>query len=746
LGVVSALRRAVARAVVGVVTPAVAVSLCARGQLGVGAAAAAEFLSREAQAAVARGHVVARLDRANAYGAVHPAAVDAALATLPPGIRGMMLGPALVFGVGEPRRFAGLFQGCPLSPLGFAVTQEAACAGVDFGHVTYAAFLDDQFVLGEPARVQRACDELERAGETVGLRLRRTKSYWLGAGAPVGWPVVRVGLVLGVPVGLAAEVRAAAQEAGARAAAAVRRAARALPLQAALYIMRVSAGVPLVAHLARSLPDESARVVLGPVEEARDELLRSVLALPLDGVVPEAAAWPLRLGGLGCPRPTGVLRVAARVAGTIAALRLRGVIDGAPCLPVASGREGVSSGRLVRCLCGARAQGCERCAACCVVLGACPECAALADAGALGLGPWARDAVASLQEVGLPAEPAERLVALAAAERQAQRLLYRALCRGERERLLARAPRELCAALVAGTCSLAAAALRAPPLGESALIDDEVVVMARTRMGMGVLERAPACGCPMVGSADYHARACPYGPRVVGHNVVADALGSFFHEAGLPVRIEPRAAGKARCRFDVEVRAGVRVTAYDVCIADAGARRRAGQATRRGAVASGAVAYKLRKYAARVPLGGELFVLALESHGALGVHDVDGVDHVQTGVRRAVALVAEHLEVPAGEVRENLLQRLSAAYFRQLSHRYYWAGVTHGDTGAAVPRRTTVVDHARVRAGDANAPAGRPRRSSVVVGGREEAPRGRRATSVGAVPLTLTSDEEVAAC
>jgi len=188
LGVVGLWRRIIARAAAVGTLVGILPWLIARGQFGAGAPAGVEALAALVQAALDRGEYAVLVDRAVAYSNMAPAAVVAAVQALLPDLAPLartLMQAALVVGApGGPRLFAGLFMGCALSPLFFALTEEALLERVRAllgeRRIRTAGFLDDKVLLGATiAACRDAFLLMEGAAADGGQRTNRHKTLVL---------------------------------------------------------------------------------------------------------------------------------------------------------------------------------------------------------------------------------------------------------------------------------------------------------------------------------------------------------------------------------------------------------------------------------------------------------------------------------------------------------------------------------------------------------------------------------------
>lgn len=552
LGVVSVLRRVVAHAGAARVLPTVQGYLVSRGQFGAGAAAGCEALAAFAQAGLSDAKLVALVDRACAYSYMHPDVVLATVQALCPDLTPLvraLLSPARVSGRGFVTfRWRGLFMGCALSPILFALSEEALLEGVRPRlrelAVEAAGFLDDK-VLRAPSvdALREAFDLVDAAAARGGQRTNVAKCAVLctpeaGAAARAAFPATRVvhgTKLVGVPVGDDAYVEAHAAAFVGRAGEAIRALLNRLTAQQAFYLLRCADGWPAVQHVLRGTPchlsERAART--------HDDMKVMAFARLVGEASPAAlAAYPLaraidlppRLGGQQMPRAER-LRGVASAASLVQRRRLLDTAFPPPRAPDAatppplilpyyrprvSGRPtrsawGVASDRAVECRGSGRCQmdaseGCTRrmCAVCCVLArggdGGCPQCAAAAGRAAAaleeelpGVGAAARRAVGvSAAAFAAPPEAAWRSFALASAYHQPQRAATCALLGFARDALVADLRRWGCERelrlLEAASDRSAYAWLLAAPLGEFAVTDCVFSTAMRLRMGAAILD------------------------------------------------------------------------------------------------------------------------------------------------------------------------------------------------------------------------------------------------------------------
>jgi hypothetical protein len=545
LGVVGLLRRLVARAAAGLVLPKVLPWLVERGQFGAGAPAGVEGLAELTQRALRDGQAAVLLDRVAAYSTLHPAAVLAALEKLVPALvplARVLLSPALVLGAGFASfTWEGLFMGCSLSPVLFALTQEALLevvrpqlAALD---VRTAAFLDDGALLGRDVdALKQAYVLVEAAGLRGGQRLNLAKSFVLAPSANVAavsaaWPQIKVvagARVVGVPVGDDAFVRVEVLALVRKAAAARRGILHHLSAQEALLMLRAADGWPKVQHAFRAVRADLSAEAAAAYDEALRADLGALIGEPSPAgltAIPlvAAAGLPLRCGGLQLPS-AALLRGVAHASATVQVRRLLDTafpppssVDSPPvaCLPLYLPRI---AGRPARDECGFTAvgpecagsgkchmppeKGCARgmCAPCCALArggdGACACCAAIAAAAAAaleaelpGVTAEVRDAVdEAADRFEAPRGATWAAFACATRYHQPQRAVTCALNGFLRDRLVTRLTRDQAALLDAGCSRGAYSWLLVAPFGACKLEDVSFSCFLRLRLGARVLD------------------------------------------------------------------------------------------------------------------------------------------------------------------------------------------------------------------------------------------------------------------
>ena len=405
LGVVGVIRRAIARAAVRAVLPGAAQWLTRRGQFGVGAPAGTEALARATQRGFDGGEASLLIDRKNAYGSTRADLAAEALSALVPELRGLVqtvvASPALIGGaVGGRRRWLGLFMGCPVSPLAYAVAIECSVDSVreqlEGLGVTSRGFLDDGTLTGrDPGNVLRALRLVEEAGRAWGQSINAAKCVLL---VPAGQHVDAqlLGAVrrttstklVGVPVGEEAARKQACETLVEQVTKARRRLGALLPKAAGYYLLRKAEGLPKLMHLIRAMPP----AVVGEAAEAYDKAVEQDVA-HFAGVVPaqlgplRATTWlPFRVGGRGVSSMR-LVAGAAYAAACVQIFRLEqqrtadaSHPDGSEHLHGRPSGRPDPAGAATRGLCGGKARcsmpsavGCAHgyCAVCCAILGAC---------------------------------------------------------------------------------------------------------------------------------------------------------------------------------------------------------------------------------------------------------------------------------------------------------------------------------------------------------------------------------------
>jgi hypothetical protein len=675
LGVIGVVRRLIVRVLVRSVTPRVAPALVRAGQLGVGAACAPEAVST-----ALAGRAFAVLDRTNAYGNAVPDAVLATVRGAAPALHALataLLGAApLVVNGTVTREWRGLFMGCPMSPLLFALVQEAAmvpCRRALRGKAL--SFLDDTVICDAG---EGDVDLVDAASRRYGAALNRSKCVAVGA-AVGAMPSAPGALVLGVPCGSEEYVAAAATrlvEAHCAGAAAM---LTMLPAQLSLHAVRVGVGTPALTHLLRAVPP---RVMCAAAEPAA-ALVRGVVAA-LAGVrelSPRAAAiaaLPAALGGLGvvCPVRLAPVAYAAGRVGAHQLLQRLAALPVPPNVVPSVGRQG-SAQRCARC--GYSAQ---HCSVCCALRGGCAECATARDAARAE---WGDKLVLDDFACARGVTPAglRDAACVAAMVAKPQRVLARALAAVARDAIDGDDDER--AALCAGACPFAKGWLQAAGVAEMGPTD--VRVALRTRLGMRVLTEPTRCTCVSArGGPDVHARTCAlHATRLRGHNCVVAELGAVAADHGAVVHTSPPVAGAGdQRRLDLAAEFGGVTVGIDVTIADACAQHARALRGTLGAVAHARVGPKLAKYADYPAPGTRvLLVWALDSYGAHSASFSTGGASVRAAIAVLVAQCAAAAGVPVAQARKALVTRASAAYFRGLAARY--AAHAEGSDRSLVP-------------------------------------------------------------
>lgn len=318
LGVVGTLRRLVTRGAVRAVIPALTGWLVQRGQFGVGAAAGTEALARAAQQAFDEGKAVLVIDRSNAYPSTEPEPAVAAAQALLPELRGLLEtllgGPAWLTGEGIDRIFWGLFMGCPLSPLIYAIAVELSVdtvrAKLSALQVPSLGFLDDgSLAASEPEALEEAFRLVQQAGERWGQRVNHKKSRLLVgkdlvarfAGVLADVPRVESMKLVGVPVGVAAAREEACVAIGRRATQARRALGKRLRAVEAYYMLRKALGLPRMVHMLRGVPVALTESAAREYDEAMEaEVAGYCGTKPAQlGVLRPTTFMPLRVGGRG---------------------------------------------------------------------------------------------------------------------------------------------------------------------------------------------------------------------------------------------------------------------------------------------------------------------------------------------------------------------------------------------------------------------------------------------------------------
>ena len=475
------------------------------GHVAVGIAAAIDAVVHTARAMLLKGHVVAKLDRRNAYGTLDRGATRAALRAVAPALSEMhnlMYGAevAVLWEGGVVANVeCGVIQGDPLAPLYYTATAVRAAAVVAerFKDTVIAfQYLDDTIVIArtlEDAELYAAA--LEEEERVLGLRYAPAKAEYVAAtdgevrdGGRYR-PRVTI-LVLGTPVGNDAAAMAKLMERAAKSKVAleVLAASDAIGAHAKLYLARAAGAHPRFVSALRTTDPHLAADAARVADDATRGLLGQLAQLGAgeELPVPEQPAWPLALGGLAMAQ-SALVAAAAFLAGCVGAGRA--LNPGRP-----QGRAYSRGG----CVCGGEVNArchANLCSVCCALTngGSCVQCRVTEIPWVMEFNGAYRALLALSKVAGVDYRSALHAVFAAAVFKKTQMALTRSVLALRRARALSELPLGLAARIQAGGNRLARAWLSGSPgAAKGTMLSARQLRCAlRTRLGLQVTPPGP---------------------------------------------------------------------------------------------------------------------------------------------------------------------------------------------------------------------------------------------------------------